>query len=394
MPADLAQELLDSIVDQVQDIKALKACSLVARSLVVSSQRHLFRSLCLFQVVGAMIPQVRPRGSDHLTVLTSFENAFRLFTMSPHLGSYVRELYLGLIWLRDVDANLVERVLCMASKMTFLGIFSHAGPFDWNEIPPSVTCLLRNITHRPTVRARSFERFIHVPSSFILSPSLRALSLYNIEIIDDLTSTSLFIPTPRNASHLEDLVITVAPSYSTKSAMDMDMHGHLAGLRNLSLLDIYGMQDARFMSFLLDSVFYPALEHLELAFLWDIPVLSFPSLPALRSLEIGIEFDMDVPATSLPPTLFSALATIHTTAPLLERLSLTVKQWYSMGAWPQRSAPCPLFASLHFAKRLPRLRHLRCSLHTEGYAQTGFERHMGDKFPGPKEAGILTCSVV
>ncbi|KAJ7105684.1 hypothetical protein C8R44DRAFT_806658, partial [Mycena epipterygia] len=121
------------------------------------------------------------------------------------------------------------------------------------------------------------------------------------------------------------------------------MHGYLRGLRKLSLFGIQA-KPARWMRFLLESDFHPSLEHLELSFAEDIPELALPSFPALRSLEIAFNTDLVV---FLPPTLDSVLANIHTIAPLLECLSLVVKQWIS-DACPQQCKPCPPFGTLGF----------------------------------------------
>ncbi|KAJ7138325.1 hypothetical protein C8R44DRAFT_728471 [Mycena epipterygia] len=64
-PTPLAPEVLDVIIDEVQERVMLKACSLAAGSFVVSSQRHLFQSLCLCMRIPS---QRTPKGTDHLTV--------------------------------------------------------------------------------------------------------------------------------------------------------------------------------------------------------------------------------------------------------------------------------------------------------------------------------------
>ncbi|KAJ7123393.1 hypothetical protein C8R44DRAFT_783757 [Mycena epipterygia] len=384
-PAHLAQELLDCIVGEVRDRRTLKACSLVARSFTGSSQRRLFRSLCLF--AGRLESHPTVLGIDHLTALTSFERALELFTISPHLGSYAKCMHLGLI--DSQDFGVVESVLRMAPQITVLGIFSNetvSEGLHWGNIPVSLATLLKEIALRPIVRSMSMRWMTGVPSSLILVPSFRALTLYHVLIEEDIISTSPFIPPLPHATHssdLEVLVITPARSQVHKSAIQMVISGHLTGLRKLSVTGILSDDPEGWIPFMLKSDFRQTLKHLELSFLLTSTNTVMFSLTSLE-----LEFNASV----LPDTLDSALSNLHTVAPLLEYLSVALKG--SMAPWAKNCEPYPLFASLDFMKRLPALRDLPCSLRTKDCVDTRLELYMGDKFPGPKEAGILTCSII
>ncbi|KAJ7123389.1 hypothetical protein C8R44DRAFT_783750 [Mycena epipterygia] len=393
-PAHLAQELLDCIVGEVQDRRTLKACSLVARSLTGSSQRRLFRSLCLF--AGRLESHPTVLGIDHLTALTSFERALELLTISPHLGSYATGMHLGLT--DSQDFGVVESVLRMAPQIMVLGIFSNETASEglhWGNIPVSLATLLKEIALRPIVRSMSMRWMTGVPSSLILVPSFRALTLYHVLIEEDITSTSPFIPPllhPTHSSDLEVLIITPASSQVHKSAIQMDMSGRLTGLRKLSVPGILSDDPEGWMPFMLKSDFRHTLKHLELSFIHTASnlVRELPPFPALTSLElIFVIYD-----PFLPDTLDAALSNLHTGAPLLEYLSVALKGWIAHGTWAKNCEPYPLFASLDFMKRLPALREVHCSLTIRNCVDTGFEQHIGDKFPGPKEAGILTCSII
>ncbi|KAJ7138362.1 hypothetical protein C8R44DRAFT_976099 [Mycena epipterygia] len=106
-PARLGQELLDSIVDKVQERRTLKACSLVAKSFVLQSQKRLFRSVCLYNY---FLASNHPKGTDCLTVVMPFQRALDLFTTSPHLITHVKGLYLGLRVLQDCGAAESEQL--------------------------------------------------------------------------------------------------------------------------------------------------------------------------------------------------------------------------------------------------------------------------------------------
>ncbi|KAJ7123391.1 hypothetical protein C8R44DRAFT_852379 [Mycena epipterygia] len=352
----LAQKLLDCIVEEVQERRELKAWSLVARSFTGSSQRRLFRSLCLF--AGRLESHPTVLGIDHLTALTSFERALELFTISPHLGSYAKGMHLGPI--DSQDFGVVESVLRMAPQITVLGIFSNetvSEGLHWGNIPVSLATLLKEIALRPIVRSMSMRWMTGVPSSLILVPSFRALTLYHVLIEEDIISTSPFIPPllhPTHSSDLEVLVITPARSQVHKSAIQMDMAGHLTRLRKLSVPGILSNDPAGWMPFMLKSDFRHTLKHLELSFIYTASnlVRELPPFPALTSLElVFVIYD-----PFLPDTLYAALSNLHTGAPLLEYLSVALKGWIAHGTWAKNCEPYPLFASLVSMKRLPALR--------------------------------------
>ncbi|KAJ7138344.1 hypothetical protein C8R44DRAFT_728485 [Mycena epipterygia] len=202
-----------------------------------------------------------------------------------------------------------------------------------------------------------------------------------------MSSKSPFIPSPLNACHsssLEHLAITPARPIYGKSVLEMDMRRHLKGLRKLSLIDIFD-QDKRWVPFLLEPVLHPTLQHLELSF-QTVPELALPPFPALRYLKIAYSI-----YKRRPFTLDSALGNIHTNAPLLKCLSLTLKLCTS----PSWGHPCPAFASLDFVQQFPALRRVQCWLYPNGYWQEDeFEQYMGRIFPGRKETGILPCSII
>ncbi|KAJ7094113.1 hypothetical protein C8R44DRAFT_890479 [Mycena epipterygia] len=166
LPLRLAQELLDSIVDQVQDRGILKESSLVARSFVVRSQRRLFRSLCVFSTASL---DSHPEGTDALSGFTSFENAQNLLTMSPHLVGYVRDVHLGFNSLSMQSFVREESVLRVLSQVTLLAIFTngHRSLF-WQEFPATLSSLLRDIVTRPSVRSLMLECALLVHSLSII----------------------------------------------------------------------------------------------------------------------------------------------------------------------------------------------------------------------------------
>ncbi|KAJ7439104.1 hypothetical protein FB451DRAFT_1415906 [Mycena latifolia] len=99
---EFAQELIEVIVGEVLGRENLKACSLVSKAFVASSQQELFRSLCL-----------------HANAADNPD----LFNMSPHLVRYVNGLTLYVD--RGADFELFESVVRQLSgRLKRLDMFS------------------------------------------------------------------------------------------------------------------------------------------------------------------------------------------------------------------------------------------------------------------------------
>ncbi|KAJ7132462.1 hypothetical protein C8R44DRAFT_774075 [Mycena epipterygia] len=317
-PARLAQELLDCIIDQVQDRKTLKPCSLVARSLAGSSQRRIFRAFCL-ATNAHIYSRILLEPHHRAMLFMTFEKALNLFTIAPHLGSFATDVHLGLIQPHDPndtrcdDLSVVESILRMVPQLTVFGIFHNTSDsLHWSRFPASFASLLKHTALRPTIRSMRLERIRGVPSSLILVPPFRALALYYVTIEKDIKSTP-----PVNAAYfnnLDNLTIQLR-SDCNEFVLETVMH-HLAGLRKLSLVST---EDERCMRFLVEANFRQSLEHLELSFNPDINPIVMLELPPFRALKsLKIEFAGFTPV--LPPRLKLVLDDIHTVAPLLQYL--------------------------------------------------------------------------
>lgn len=77
------QELFDAIIDEVHDTSSLKACALVATTFTTPCQRNIFRALYIYRKSSSGSQPGRG---------PSLKDAAVLFTASPHLGAYVRDL--------------------------------------------------------------------------------------------------------------------------------------------------------------------------------------------------------------------------------------------------------------------------------------------------------------
>ncbi|KAJ7138299.1 hypothetical protein C8R44DRAFT_728449 [Mycena epipterygia] len=384
MPPQLAQELLDAIVDHVHGNSNLISCSLASTSFAVSSQRCLFRSLCLTETGHLDASGAPSPDGSHI----SFDDARDLFTMSPHLGNHVRDL--TVCWGYDRDYAAAESVLRRVPSLTRLALSAIPFFFSWEEMPSNLMDSLRNIYVGPSLRSMYLDGIAAIPSSLIMhaASSLREISVNQITCKDDDTSGTPFIsnlPHPAHGTTLEDIDFSTIWDFPTHEAhhngiLDLDIHPYLRGLRRLMLRL---SADARPEVFLLRSDFHSTLTRLELRFACRFPALHLPFLPVLRFLKLQFYVRNPVLLTALP-----------TSTPLLESLTLALDLlWVGDFQWAEHTEPHPLFHStIELGERLPRLREMHCSQSQP--PGTGFAEYMKQKFPSPEETGILVLTSV
>ncbi|KAJ7493114.1 hypothetical protein B0H11DRAFT_978255 [Mycena galericulata] len=385
MSSQLAQELVDAIVDEVPK-QSLGECSLISKAFLVPSQRRLFQSLSLFS--GRLLIPGPPKGQQ---ILLQFEKACDMFAMAPHLAGYVRSLVLCVTPSQTYAA--VEAVLRQLSqaKLVFLSILANAYSFDWEEMPASVTSLVKNLIVHPTFRSISFTRIARVPRSLVIhaASSLPVLSFCQSSLIDEAGSeTASFIPRGSPAANLHELNITIRdyPVFPAKSVLDIDLNQYLCGLRILTL-SVHATADAGWARILLESDAHNTLRYVEISFQSPLPVLDFPFFPALRVLDVGFK----VPNQTLPQNLDHLLANLASFAPHIESLYLSAETVSVVrSVWRGDRAPYPPFASRDFEEKLPRLKKLHWCRNTGNAVNDDFEEYVGAKCPGPLEAGILT----
>ncbi|KAG7447878.1 uncharacterized protein BT62DRAFT_796945 [Guyanagaster necrorhizus] len=190
MQPPLPQELIDEIIDRMQDnILALRECSLVARSFLPSSRKHLYSHVIIFQSgIDAPLPNCFV-GSKF--TCQSLYNLLRedFFPVAP----LVKFLSIQ-DGLEGTPGYLVHRekvrfpfILNLLRNLQRVSISSHRGSLSWdaNETPltsfletfrsPSLTSLdLDNLTFS------SFEGIARI--LYECSPTVRHLSLNYITI--------------------------------------------------------------------------------------------------------------------------------------------------------------------------------------------------------------------
>nr|GAT59242.1 predicted protein [Mycena chlorophos] len=101
--ARLPQELLDAIVDHLaQDTESLQRCCVASRHFIRAAQKQLFD---IIDLRGDAEP-VEPSTSGGLARALS-----TILSSSPHLGSYIGQLHLGLLEREPEDHAALEHVL-------------------------------------------------------------------------------------------------------------------------------------------------------------------------------------------------------------------------------------------------------------------------------------------
>ncbi|KAJ7837284.1 hypothetical protein B0H13DRAFT_2105813 [Mycena leptocephala] len=225
----LPQELIDAIIDHFDtsltdqydcpDRKALRCCALVARALVRPSQMKLFSTVDLRSIYMDQSPDDRPR-------LFS-----KLLTSRPHVGHYVKNLFLAY---RCARSNSLDRILSYLPKLTSISLH------PWHKF-----YLLEPF---PEYHRDSFL------AAFSLS-SLRRLSLRDHVLNDALELQSLL----SNSLGLEELVLH-GIQFANTSSLDPKNHPESPRVV-LRSLAFHGMP-TRCMEAVLNSLTIVDIRHL------------------------------------------------------------------------------------------------------------------------------------
>ncbi|KAF7375331.1 hypothetical protein MSAN_00420000 [Mycena sanguinolenta] len=187
MPA-IPFELIAAIVDELEhDRASLKACSLVATPFCAPSQRHLFRAMWLHRENWQFYTSAQ-KALHRGTKIPSgtIKRVSALFSKSPHLAVYVRDLTIDLPDSADEDIPLAQ-VLQAVTKLERLVISGLV--VRWDDLSRSLTSAILDVFVRPTLESLHLLNIQDLPSSAILSAlsSMRVLSLHHPTLSDEET---------------------------------------------------------------------------------------------------------------------------------------------------------------------------------------------------------------
>lgn len=254
----LPQELLDAIIDEVTDEASLKICSLASKSLLVRSQRFLFRSLYLYTSVNL---------AHHAS--STCDRACTLFSSSPHLAGYVESLTLCVK--RADNYASVEHILDILHLIRRLGIHGSSDGFRWDYMSPNLISAILRAVQLPSLQCFSLKRVISIPSPllFYAASAFRVLSLGQIEILETGNPHPIPMSLPKLPfpSRLEQLSIPAAFRSDAVCTFLLQVNSQqsLLHLRSLAW-QIYGSPSQYWERLLREATFLSTLEHLELWF--------------------------------------------------------------------------------------------------------------------------------
>ena len=173
----LPQELIDVIINQVDDRKTLKACSLVASSFVCPSQRLLFHTVDLDNAI------LTPRKKAYARFL-------RLLTLNPLLGTYVRSLRLGddsedfgfsRSWI--IHAKKLPQLFRLLPQLEIFSLTFNSDEMNWKSIPADIRSAFERLFYLPTVQTVSLEFIRGFPPQLLFGlMHLKQLSLSFVDV--------------------------------------------------------------------------------------------------------------------------------------------------------------------------------------------------------------------
>ncbi|KAJ6465628.1 hypothetical protein C8R47DRAFT_1154708 [Mycena vitilis] len=384
--AQLAQELIDAIVDELEDKDDLCTCALAARTFLHPSQRRLFRSLSLrWDGVSSR--------SAVLDRAVAFTDRF------PHLIPHVREVSL------DIPSNTenqvtLGRVLRMLGNIEHLTV--HGRDMRWKRVVPALASTMSDILSLPTLERLELFRIGLISSAFVFhaASSVRALTLYCVsggggqDVLSD----------GRANTHLEGLFL---PGWNSGRSLLRTCPFLLSAQNLRHLAGSYELGHHRTLT----AASSLHLRYLELecgSFLYE---LNLPYLPALRSLSLSFAVSVrilqdDGPRVWSPELLQAAIMTLPTVAPNLDTLNFVVlvPSFYGSHVRWEKPSALPYFdidSSTDYTQHLPQLRKINCVFQYENplapvsglaHAYKAFAGYMEAKLAAAHAAGIVSVS--
>ncbi|KAJ7070295.1 hypothetical protein B0H15DRAFT_957809 [Mycena belliarum] len=306
MPS-LPQELLDSIVGEVEESAALKACATAGPRLCAASQRILLSRLTLRRTASS---------SYNYTAIRE------LLEQSPHIARYITRLRFLVTPLASppsaVDIESLQNVLEKLGHVHRISLEGDRG--EWESLPPRIASLLLKTVSRKNLHELHISLIHSIPLAEFsqLVGAAPLMSLRNV-------SVSLGSPLTQPLA-LETLVLDRGCDLLCRLLASRELASYTAGLRirTLRLRSDYSHASA------IIAASSTTLVHIRLECYMDThpSALALPRLPRLQSLEILPAFD-PAHVRLLPETLAPLLA--PAAAPALSAITATCVPAYHTG---------------------------------------------------------------
>ncbi|KAF8206917.1 hypothetical protein K438DRAFT_1962566 [Mycena galopus ATCC 62051] len=300
-------ELVAAIVDELKhDRSSLTACSGVAAAFCAASQPHLFRVMWLHRE-NWQFYTVEQQALHKGTKIPSgtMKRVAALFSQSPHLAGYVRDLTIDLPDSADEDLPLAQ-VLQAVPKLDRFVISSL--DVRLGDLSRTLVSTILDVFARPSLESLHLLNIQDLPASAIFSvlSSMKALSLHHSTFKDE--ETLEHVVAPPATSHLDHLILS-ATLPSTYELIFSPYAPKLGNLTKLLLDTSANMHVDRVLSSVAATLVHLDLNCGALPFPFDLP-----SLPHLRFLTLRVFRGI---TRRLPEGLWGTLAT-------LPRVSLTI----------------------------------------------------------------------
>ncbi|KAJ7734562.1 hypothetical protein DFH07DRAFT_844724 [Mycena maculata] len=377
----LPQELLDTIIDEIQDTSTLQSCALVATSFVAPCQRKIFRMLYFHAVKKATSP--RPKA----------------FTESPHLAAYVRDLTIELPRAASEWVVLDLEVLRLVHNVERLVL---DGRYMGYEIPRGAASALLDYLGRPSLRRLHLMNLRRAPSALIVAATLiPTVSLSNVTVDSDEDGSVATQPRLRHLalSGAGGMVLSVCNVLLKPRTLPLTQYIERLELR----MNAHSREsDQPLLAACATTLQYLVLDVGAL----DAPI-TIPHLPLVHRLEIKILVGENTNTTNrrFPPLLSSTLSQMTTSLPLVEHITFSFAVMPLLSDISEWDAePLTIFGPSFLAERreLRHLRQVHCrvspafELSSDGAHSMRtlfgiFVKAVEKSMPALEGTGILTC---
>ncbi|KAJ7615489.1 hypothetical protein FB45DRAFT_841928, partial [Roridomyces roridus] len=265
------QELIDAIVDEIDDRKALSPTCLAARTFVSPCQKRLFRGIHFVGYISSSSEYTR--------------RAAELFASSPHLRSHVRTLAMYELP-TAADFPILAQVLNMFRDLRIVQL--NLTQVSWGMLSQDLSDALMGLMGCPSLQCLAM-RYCTVPAALIsfVHTSVVDLVLHEARVESLSPHSSLLIKQPSNCgkSTLKRLQLGQNVGSETLGSVSRNITPHLSKLQRLGF-DIRSDADVSVLASVLDAT--EDLERLTLCHEpnVDSAPLDIRKLPSLRVLEL------------------------------------------------------------------------------------------------------------
>ncbi|KAF9459602.1 hypothetical protein BDZ94DRAFT_1324664 [Collybia nuda] len=159
----IPQEIIDEIIAHLtDDLPTLHCCSSTSYSLYVSSRKHIFSTICLYNT-------------------SATQNLLSLLDQNPGVANFVRTLHVYTS--PRENTTTLPAVLARLSfvRNLIIGREGESGSMNWYAIPHATKHALEQLITSPALHTLVFTSVIYLPISILsLAAHIKALKLYRV----------------------------------------------------------------------------------------------------------------------------------------------------------------------------------------------------------------------